>query len=93
MRTLRPAAVITQLLIRLQGLLRGIRVRSGFKTQSSVVDRISRDRIVESGIAGGGVGDQVVELLIAAAETVRESPVRKVGAAGNAGSIVAIGIR
>src|SRR5580698_10070362 len=70
-RTIHLAAVVLDLLVALEGLLRGQQVGSRqLETLVNHQDLGRRQRIVETG-ALGGVADEVVELQIAKAEAVR----------------------
>ena len=58
-----PAAVVANLLVRLEGLLGGVVVGAGVEALGCVTEGEAGDGIVDGGVPVGGVADLVVELL------------------------------
>ena len=92
MGALGPAAVVANLLVRLEGLLGGVVVGAGVEALGCVMEGEAGDGIVDGGVPVGGVADLVVELLVAAAEAVREAGSTKIGAAGDTPGVILVAV-
>ena len=87
--TAAPAAVITNLLVRLECTLRSKIIWSRIQTLSRKVERITRDTVVDRAITHGGVRNEVVELLIGDADRMGKLAGCEVCAASDAGRVIA----
>src|ERR1700674_4267478 len=87
-----PGAVVARLLVRLEGSLRCVHVRTRIQILGHIPEVQARNPVINCRISNGEVADQVVELLIACTERVREVPRGEVRAARIAGGVITIRI-